>query len=204
MICHSHAFVPMAAHTGLTPLEALPDAKVARIACDRSWTRIAIVRHPHARLLSKFEGKIVLRWAKRGENSRAPHVRQDGTNFSSFVSRLVATDRVASHPHHEAAYVDEHFRRQSNFCGMRTIPYEVVHSEELKPRMQALAASLRLDQEPRVRARLAELRPFNATVERIKLRRAYSASDWMRVARFFHEDFVRLGYPYAPHSAWDI
>ena len=174
----------------LTPLEVLPDAEVAQIACNASWTRLAIVRNPYARLWSKFRDKIITR-----RENRLPHDWHDGTNFSRFLRRLANTDNISSHTLHEAWYVDEHFRRQSNFCGMRSIPYEIIHSEHLKQHMESLVVQLGVDKDPEVQAMLTQLKSFNASAEREQLLHTYSAEDLSIVERYFAEDFIRLGYP---------
>jgi hypothetical protein len=143
------------------PLETMALSNVLSVACGIDWTRIAVVRNPYARLYSKFVDKIV----KKNE-FRPPSRKTDGKNFSSFVGRLAAvsteeTNLVVA----EQVYIDEHFRSQLAFCGMRYMKYEFWKFEELSSTAAAFAKKLNIGTHPSVQAKLQVLRPFDVKAE---------------------------------------
>ena len=177
----------------LVALESLPAEEVISIACSREWERIAIVRNPFTRILSKFLDKLVLH---AGTASPLPYHPEDGQDFGKFVQRLVDTARPQN-TRSEAEYVNGHFRSQSNFCGLRYIPYRFVHMEALYTEAPILARQLAVDAHPGVHALLAQLRPYNACSDALRLHSHYDARTAALVRSYFAEDFRR--FRYAPH-----
>ena len=237
---YSKAHPEMQQAPWLHPLEMMPREEVERIACDSTWTRIALVRNPFARLLSKFADKIVRHGyetkpsADSSRNDmlfRPPARIEDGLNFSAFTQRLAAVNQWESNAHRrrprrarpdgktsgregsgdkdvrpdgEAHYVDEHFRGGSNFCGMRHVPYRLIRYESLGDGLRQLAAQLGVGSDPTIAQQLDDILPHNRCLEAAKLRKYYTASDVVRVRRYFHEDFVRFGYsPQLPPACND-
>lgn len=220
---HAGKAMPACAYARLARPILAADATLSRlqvqeIACDPSWTKLAFVRNPYARLLSKFEDKIVRHGKdmKPGGEAykefRIPAQRADGLNFTHFTARLAGVagltpdvldghshhirhrQPVMNKPHSESEYVDEHFRVMSNFCGMRYIPYEWIRYEDLAPGMNRIASQMGVSQHPDVAQQIAKFRPRSTCDEALRLGRSYSEVDKTRVREYFAEDFKRFGY----------
>ena len=177
----------------MVALEAMPADRVYAIACaaESEWSRVAIVRNPFMRLLSKFMDKIV---HHPNEGSPPPYHHEDGQHFGKFVQRLEATGFETQFRGPEAEYVNGHFRSMSNFCGMRYIPYTYVRMEDLHAEMPRLATRLGVQGAPAVRAMLDQLRPYNACSDALRLRQHYDAATTARVRAYLAEDFRRFHY----------
>ena len=177
----------------LVALESLHAEEVISIACSREWERIAIVRNPFSRILSKFLDKVV----EHPTNRRLwplPYHREDGQDFGKFVQRLVDTTNQTQNPRPEAEYVNGHYRSQSNFCGMRHIPYRFIHMETLHTEAPILARQLAVEAHPGVHALLAQLRPYNACSDALRMHMHYDATTAALVRTYFAEDFRRFRY----------
>ena len=173
-------------------LEDMPMHAVTDIACSHEYTRIAIVRNPFSRLLSKFVDKVIVHAEELlRHGSPMPYNLTDGQNFSRFVQRPVETQQRREP---EAFHVNGHFRRQSNFCGLRQIPYSILHMEELHHEAPRLARMLGVDGAPAVRAALERLRPHNKCADALRVRQYYDPPTIARVRAYFAEDFERFGY----------
>ena len=187
----------------LQALEALPWTNVTLIACSGAWQRVAVVRNPYMRVLSKFIDKIVDNMPRTVQETNyseyaKPYRFEDGQHFDRFVGRLMeVSDGGSRHTLPESSYVNGHFRSMSNFCAMRYVPYTYLHQEELHVSAPALVARLGLSGDANVRATLAELRPYNACADAVRIRTWYDRPTAARVRSYYAEDFRRLGY--SPH-----
>ena len=172
------------------PLELMSLSEVEHIACSNEWTRLAFVRNPYNRLLSKFEDKI-----GKHKDYRPPAVAADGASFSRFIGRLAAS-RGSVNSRIEAEYVDEHFRTMSSFCGLRHIPYQVIQLEGASwlVALRAITERLGVAGDQRVVNTLSKIRPFEADHARKQVHDAYHPRDAELVRRYYAEDFRRFSY----------
>lgn len=184
-------------------LEAMAASEVTEIACSNAWQRVAIVRNPYMRILSKFIDKVITNAEaarSKGDSYAPPWRVEDGTDFGKFIARLAATGEGDERLHSnntltEAMRVNGHFRSASNFCGMRYVPYTYLHQEALHTSAPSLAAKLGVNDDQRVRQVLAELRPHNACTDALRLHQFYDPPTVARVRAYYAEDFRRLRYP---------
>ena len=202
---HIHFELAQARAMGIVALESLPLNEVARIGCDPTWTRLAFVRNPYARLQSKYVDKIIN--DKHSHPNRVPLAPGEPIHGAKWVRKvsfaeLVRRMRERSEAVRAGRYPlpvggdgnDEHFRAMSNFCGIRHLPYRHVYYEELRSSAAELLRTLGLESNPEVQNVLGELRPRYPTNFTL-LAEHYTPEVTRQVREYYAEDFRRFGYP---------
>lgn len=111
---------------------------------DPAWRSVIFVRHPIPRLLSAYTNKFI-------KNAYAPtrYFRANITfdEFMYMVSRQRHDDMWSAEGKSSFsgifhfAFADEHWRRQSQFCGAMNLDYEVAHLERVGEFVHSLLES---------------------------------------------------------------
>eukprot|EP00750_Incisomonas_marina_P009818 INCI16147.2.p1 GENE.INCI16147.2~~INCI16147.2.p1 ORF type:complete len:357 (+),score=63.71 INCI16147.2:133-1203(+) len=187
------------AANGLQLLNKLPLSKVEELINDPEYTKAVFVRSPLTRLLSGYRDKL----EARHEFHRMPirnQLNSETLSFSAFVELVVAQKRDVA--------IDEHWRRESAFCGLRYFDYDFVgYFEDLEADSRKLLQDLGLydryaasgwgpngDEKFLNSLSTAKSATLTGSQHATALAKYYDVETLERVNEFFDEDFRRFHF----------
>ena len=179
--------------------------QAAEIHSDDTWTRAVFSRNPFYRLLSGYLDRIVrareyFRIGVRGHDEEDPITKarvpkkgsQVNISFSEFVSTIAAQ---------KEADMDEHFRPQSSYCGLRFAAFNFVGKfEQLGTDSWALLRKVGAERHGEVgwgsdgSQRFLEHNTHHTTNAAARAASFYTVELERVVVALFKEDFERFNY----------
>lgn len=188
---------------GLQRLHWLPHQQALHMLQHVGWKKFVVIRDPFARLVSAYQNKIAAPWPDQRADFWHKHLRHECPSIVSsldmptdgplmsleqFLECLLSDDKTAQS--------NEHWRLQTELCGLDHIRYErYVRIERLAEDVEELLRYLSWTEESAERLRMRR----NAVYSR-ELTAYFSQRALELALRYYERDFEVLRYARVPQG----